>query len=91
MPPEFLTTSEVMSLLHWSESSVQRARASGRLPFLKLGSNGVRFRKEHVLALMEPATIQPAQKSWQHTRHDMSEDAAELPSFVRRSTGRAAA
>lgn len=77
--PEFLSTREAADLLRVTERSILNFRQRGRLPFMKMESGAVRFRREHVLALMEPQpTVTPA-KSWQATRHDMSEDAAELP------------
>jgi excisionase family DNA binding protein len=88
MPPDFLTTSEAASLLRCSEKSIQRARASGKLPFQKLGSNGVRFRREHVEALLSPATVPPPQRSFIHTR--ITDDAAELPPAYLRPLRRSA-
>jgi excisionase family DNA binding protein len=89
--PAFLTIKEAAELLRCSESSIQRMRASGRLPFQKLGSNGVRFRKEHVEAMLS-APAQPASpaRSWQATK--WTSDAAELPpSILRRPSRRAEA
>jgi excisionase family DNA binding protein len=86
--PSFLTIKEAAELLRCSESSIQRMRASGKLAFQRLGSNGVRFRREHVEALLSPATIAPAQRSYVHTR--ISDDAAELPPAYLRPLRRAA-
>jgi excisionase family DNA binding protein len=76
--PHLMTQREVAELLRCSERQVSRYRASGRLPFQKL-DNGVRIRREHAEAMLSaPVKVEPA-KSWQATRHDMSEDASELP------------
>jgi excisionase family DNA binding protein len=74
--PEFLSTREAADLLRVTERSILNFRKRGRLPFAKLDSGAVRFRREHVLALMEDQPQLPA-KSWQHTR--ISNDSSELP------------
>jgi putative molybdopterin biosynthesis protein len=85
--PSYLTQREAADLLRVSERQISRDRASGRLPFLKLGGN-VRFRREHVEAMLSPATVQPtAPKSWTVTRQ--SADSAELPPGLLRPARRA--
>jgi excisionase family DNA binding protein len=88
--PSFLTIKEAAELLRCSESSISRMRSSGKLPFQKLGSNGVRFRKEHVEAMLS-APAQPAApaKSWTSTKWT-SEDAKELPASILRAPSRRA-
>jgi excisionase family DNA binding protein len=65
----YLTTAEVAEHLNCSTKTVGRLRASGRLPFLKLGDN-IRFRLEAVEVLLTPgAPTKPvAGKSWEATR-----------------------
>jgi excisionase family DNA binding protein len=84
--PSFLTIREAAELLRCSESSIQRMRSSGRLPFMKLGDNSVRFRREAVEAMLKDATP-VAPKSWAHTR--ITPDASELPFGIRRPFRRA--
>lgn len=86
--PSFLTIREAAELLRCSESSIQRMRSSGKLAFQRLGSNGVRFRREHVEALLSPANVPPAQRSYTHTR--ITEDASELPPGLLRQHRKAA-
>jgi excisionase family DNA binding protein len=86
--PEFLSTREAADLLRVTERSILNFRQRGRLPFMKMDSGAVRFRREHVLALMEPATVQPAAKSWQATR--WTSDSQELPAALLRPLRRAA-
>jgi excisionase family DNA binding protein len=73
--PEFLSTREAADLLRVTERSILNFRKRGRLPFAKLDSGAVRFRREHVLALMEDQPQLPA-KSWIASRH---RDSDELP------------
>jgi excisionase family DNA binding protein len=84
MPPAFLTIREAADLLRVSESTIQRYRASGKLAFQKLGVNGVRFRRELVLALLEPGAAEEPAKSW-------TRDAQELPRVFLRPIRRAVA
>jgi excisionase family DNA binding protein len=63
---DFLTTREAAELLRVTERTILNFRKAGKLAYQKLGSN-VRFGREHVLALMGPATV-TAPKSWQATR-----------------------
>jgi excisionase family DNA binding protein len=86
--PSFLTIREASELLRCSESTIQRMRASGKLAFQRLGSNGVRFRLEHVLALMEPQPTAAPAKSWTATR--WTPDAQELPPSILRAPSRRA-
>jgi excisionase family DNA binding protein len=81
--PDYLTPREAADLLRVSERTISRYRVRGELPFQKLGSNGVRFRREHVERLLSPgdARPQPA-KSWQATR--VTPDAKELPESILR-------
>jgi excisionase family DNA binding protein len=85
--PSYLTQREAADLLRVSERQISRYRASGRLAFLKLGGN-IRFHRAHVEALLSPATVPPAQRSYVHTR--ISDDAQELPPRLPRPTGRPA-
>jgi excisionase family DNA binding protein len=85
--PSFLTIREAAELLRCSESTIQRMRASGRLAFQKLGGNGIRFRREHVEAMLSPATVELA-KSWQATR--WTSDAQELPPALLRPVRKSA-
>jgi excisionase family DNA binding protein len=87
--PSFLTTREAADLLKVSEKTIQRARSSGKLPFQKLGVNGVRFRREHVEALLSDGTPSAAPaKSWTATR--ITRDSDELPEQLRRQPSRRA-
>ena len=83
---DFLNQREAADLLRVSERTIKRYRASGELPFLKVG-NGVRFRREHLERLMKPgmptAAVPP--RSWIHTRH---RDADELPANLLRPVRR---
>jgi excisionase family DNA binding protein len=73
----YLTTAEVAEHLNCSTKTVGRLRASGKLPFQKLGDN-IRFRIENVEALLQPGTPKPASgKSWEPTRQ--SDADVELP------------
>jgi excisionase family DNA binding protein len=74
---EFLSTREAAELIRVTERSILNYRQRGRLPFMKMDSGAVRFRREHVLALMKDQPAVTAPKSWQHTR--ITADAAELP------------
>jgi excisionase family DNA binding protein len=74
--PEFLSTREAADLLRVTERSILNFRQRGRLPFMKMESGAVRFRREHVLALMEPQPNTAPAKSWQATRY---RDSDELP------------
>jgi excisionase family DNA binding protein len=85
--PAYLTQREAADLLRVSERQISRYRASGKLAYLKLGGN-IRFHRAHVEALLSPANVAPAQRSYVHTR--ISDDAAELPSRLLRPTGRSA-
>jgi excisionase family DNA binding protein len=82
--PSYLTTAEAATLLRCSEKTIGRMRASGKLPFMKLGGS-VRFRSEHVEAMLQPAA--PPAKSWIATRQS---DSDELPPGLMRSIRRAA-
>jgi excisionase family DNA binding protein len=86
--PDFLTTREAAELLRVTERTILNFRKAGKLPYQKLGSQ-VRFRREHCLALMAPATVSTAGKSWTHTR--ISADASELPHAYTREPSRKAA
>lgn len=80
----YLTIKEAAEYLRVTERSIMRFRASGRLPALKLFGY-TRFKREDVEKLLHPgAPIKgPAPgKSWIATR--VTDDAAELPPFVRR-------
>jgi excisionase family DNA binding protein len=69
--PSYLTTAEVAEHLNCSTKTVGRLRASGKLPYLKLGDN-IRFRLENVEALLTAGTPKPsAGKSWEPTREDI--------------------
>jgi excisionase family DNA binding protein len=74
---EFLSTREAADLLRVTERSILNFRKRGRLPFAKMESGAVRFRREHVLALMEDQPAPPAPKSWQATRQ--TDDDLGLP------------
>jgi excisionase family DNA binding protein len=52
--PSILTTKESAELLRCTERSIQRWHRSGTLPSFKLGGNYTRFRREDVLAMLEP-------------------------------------
>jgi excisionase family DNA binding protein len=80
--PEFLSTREAADLLRVTERSILNFRKKGRLPFAKMESGAVRFRREHVLALMQDQPAPTAQKSWTPTR--WTEDASELPASITR-------
>jgi hypothetical protein len=55
-------------------------RASGKLPYLKLGDN-IRFRLENVEALLTAGTPKPsAGKSWEPTRQ--SDEDIDLPAMA---------
>jgi excisionase family DNA binding protein len=87
---EFLSTREAADLLRVTERSILNFRQRGRLPFMKMDSGAVRFRREHVLALMEAQpTVAPA-KSWQATRWT-SDYSKELPASITRAPIRRAA
>ena len=78
--PDYLSRDDAAKYLRCSLRKIDRLKANGRLPFLKLDGNTL-FRKEHLKALpVETAHVKV-----------VTSDASELPSFVRRSTGRAAA
>jgi excisionase family DNA binding protein len=83
--PSYLTQRETADLLRVSQRQISRYRASGRLPFMKLGDNSIRFRKEAVEAMLQPAAA-PA-KSWQATRQ--SADSEDLPPGLLRPLRRA--
>jgi excisionase family DNA binding protein len=87
--PAFLTAQEAADVLRVSMSTIARWRSTGRLPFQRVGVNGVRFRLEHVTALVTEGTPSPAapQKSWQATRH---RDSDELPSQLMKPIRRVA-
>jgi excisionase family DNA binding protein len=87
--PDFITSKEAAEFLRVSEKTIARFRARGELPFQKVGS-GVRYRLEHVKALLHPGESRQAPvKSWTQTRH-VTEDAAELPASILRPARRAA-
>jgi excisionase family DNA binding protein len=75
--PEFLSTREAAELIRVNERSILNYRKTGRLPFAKLDSGAVRFRREHVLALMKDQPAPAAPKSWTATRP--SDDDLALP------------
>jgi excisionase family DNA binding protein len=82
--PEFLTTDEAAALISVTPRTIQRYKAEGRLAFMTMGSR-VRFRRQHVLALLQPGAIASPQKSW-------TRDAQELPAaFLRQPSRRAEA
>jgi excisionase family DNA binding protein len=84
----YLTTAEVAEHLNCSTKTVGRLRASGKLPFLKLGDN-LRFRLENVEALLQPGIAKPAPvKSFAAVR--ITEDARELPASMLPTSRRAA-
>jgi excisionase family DNA binding protein len=58
----YLTTDEAAELLRVHPRSLWNWRREGRLPSLRLAGRGVRFRREHVLALLgpEPRAMMPA-------------------------------
>jgi excisionase family DNA binding protein len=89
---EWLTGKEAASLLKLTVRSIENHRAAGRLPFMKTDTGSVRYRRQHVEALLKPGAPSPvaAGKSWTSTRWT-SNDASELPRGLLRPTGRAAA
>jgi excisionase family DNA binding protein len=52
--PATMTVREVAETLRTTERSVLRWRQQGRLPTLKLAGGWKRFRREDVLAMLEP-------------------------------------
>jgi excisionase family DNA binding protein len=77
--PSYLTTAEVAEHLNCSTKTVGRLRASGKLPYLKLGDS-IRFRLESVEALLTVGKPKPsAGKSWEATRQ--SDDDLGLPAM----------
>ena len=86
--PEFLSTREAADLLRVTERSILNFRKRGCLPFMKLDSGAVRFRRDHLLALMEDQPTAAPQKSWTHTR--ISNDSSELPPSILRAPSRKA-
>jgi excisionase family DNA binding protein len=86
----YLTTAEVAEHLNCSTKTVGRLRASGKLPFLRLGEN-IRFRLESVEALLQPGMAKTAPvKSFAAAR--WTEDAdVELPPMAMLRPARRAA
>jgi excisionase family DNA binding protein len=87
--PVFYTQKEAAEYLRCSEKTIQRHRSKGVLPYQRLGDH-VKIRKEHLDALLTepPPEASAPTKSWISTR--WTEDAAELPQFVRRLPSRRA-
>jgi excisionase family DNA binding protein len=87
--PEFLTEAEAAELARCSAKTLSRRRASGELPFMKFGG-GIRYRREHILALLRDGAPAPAGagKSWTPSR--WTEDAQELPAGFTRAPSRRA-
>jgi excisionase family DNA binding protein len=77
---EWLTGREAAELLKLTVRSIENHRAAGRLPFMKTATGSVRYRRQHVEALLKPGTPSPVApgKSWTATRWT-SNDASELP------------
>jgi excisionase family DNA binding protein len=88
---EWLTGKEAAELLKLTVRSIENHRAAGRLPFMKTATGSVRYRRQHVEALLKPGTPSPvaAGKSWTATRWT-SDDAKELPRFLTREPSRKA-
>jgi excisionase family DNA binding protein len=85
--PEFLTTDEAAALISVTTRTIQRFKREGKLGFSKMGPR-IRFRRQHVLALLKPGFPTAPVKSWQATR--ITEDASELPLAFRRAPSRPA-
>jgi excisionase family DNA binding protein len=88
---EWLTGKEAASLLNLTVRSIENHRAAGRLPFMKTETGSVRYRRQHVEALLKPGAPSPVApgKSWTATRWT-SEDARELPNSLTRAPSRRA-
>jgi excisionase family DNA binding protein len=89
---EWLTGKEAAEVLKLTVRSIEKHRAAGRLPFWKSATGSVRYRRQHVEALLKPATPTAAAapvKSWTATRWT-SNDASELPSSLTRAPSRKA-
>jgi excisionase family DNA binding protein len=88
---EWLTGKEAAAVLKLTVRTIEKIRAAGRLPYWKSDTGSVRYRRQHVEALLKPATVAPiavAGKSWQATR--WTEDASELPPSILRAPSRRA-
>jgi excisionase family DNA binding protein len=89
---EWLTGKEAAEVLKLTVRSIEKHRAAGRLPFWKSDTGSVRYRRQHVEALLKPGTPSAAAaplKSWTATRWG-SDDARELPDSVTRAPSRKA-
>jgi Helix-turn-helix domain len=89
---EWLTGKEAASHLRLTVRSIENHRAAGRLPFMKTETGSVRYRRQHVEALLKPGTPSPVApgKSWTSTRWT-SDDSLELRAALIRAPSRRAA
>jgi excisionase family DNA binding protein len=88
---EWLTGKEAAEVLKLTVRSIEKHRAAGRLPFWKSDTGSMRYRRQHVEALLKPGTPSAAaapQKSWAATR--WTSDAQELPDSIKRAPSRRA-
>jgi excisionase family DNA binding protein len=76
--PDFLSRNDAATYLRCSLRKIDRLKASGRLPYLKLDGNTL-FRRDHLLAM--PVALEAT----------TTNDAAELPSQLTRPPARRAA
>ena len=89
---EWLTGKEAAAVLKLTVRTIEKIRTAGRLPYWKSDTGSVRYRRQHVEALLKPAavaTVTVAGKSWTAVR--ITPDASELPEQIRREPSRRAA
>jgi excisionase family DNA binding protein len=76
--PDYLSRDDAAKYLRCSIRKIDRLKQSGRLSYMKCDGNTL-FRKEHLKSLIVDSRPSAPARSSQATRHDMSEDASELP------------
>jgi excisionase family DNA binding protein len=86
---DYLSRDDVATYLRCSVRKIDRLKACGRLPYLKLDGNTL-FRREHVEALISPVMSGNATpvKQWTPTRQ--MRDSDELPTSLTRAPTRRA-
>jgi excisionase family DNA binding protein len=83
--PDLISQREAADILGISERQVGRHRASGKLPFVKLGDGIVKIHRSHVERL-RPAAPRPTPNAPVR----ISDDSKELPEALTRAPSRKA-